>query len=127
MMILLTNFTFQALVVRLFSFSISPVALDFGLVESGGTKDLDLRFENNAGSGFDLELALDLPLSDFTIGSQTNFVLTPGANKTITVRYITQNTATKTIQITHNSSIRANPATVQLTGVKDILHNWFQI
>ena len=103
------------------SFSISPVALDFGLVESGGTKDMDLRFENNAESGFDLELALDLPLSDFTIGSQTNFVLAPGANKTITVRYTpTQNTATKTIQITHNSSIRANPATVQLTGVKDI-------
>lgn len=103
------------------SFSITPVALDFGLVEAGGTKDLDLTFENNSGSGFDLEIALDLPLSDFTIGTQTDFLITPGSDKTITVRYTpTQNVASKTIQVTHNSSTRSNPAKIQLSGIKDI-------
>ena len=103
------------------SFSISPIALDFGLVEAGSTKDLNLTLENNASSGFDLELTLDLPLSDFTIGSQTNFTLSPGSNKTITVRYApTQNTSTNTLEISHNSSIRANPESVVLRGIKDI-------
>ena len=103
------------------SFSISPIALDFGLVEAGSTKDLSLILENNASSGFDLELTLDLPLSDFTIGSQTNFTLSPGSNKTITVRYApTQNTSTNTLEISHNSSIRVNPESVVLRGIKDI-------
>ena len=103
------------------SFSISPISLDFGLVEAGSTKDLDLTFENNVSSGFDLELSLDLSLSDFTIGSQTNFTLSPGSNKTIAVRYTpTQNVSTKALQISHNSSIRANPESVVLRGIKDI-------
>ena len=103
------------------SFSISPIALDFGLVESGSTKDLNLTLENNVSSGFDLELTLDLPLSDFTIGSQTNFTLSPGSNKTITVRYSpTQNVSTNFLEISHNSSIRANPESVVLRGIKDI-------
>ena len=103
------------------SFSISPIALDFGLVESGSTKDLNLTLENNVSSGFDLELTLDLPLSDFTIGSQTNFTLSPGSNKTITVRYSpTQNASTNFLEISHNSSIRVNPQSVVLRGIKDI-------
>ena len=103
------------------SFSISPISLDFGLVEAGSTKDLDLTFENNVSSGFDLELSLDLSLSDFTIGSQTNFTLSPGSNKTIAVRYTpTQNVSTKALKISHNSSIRANPESVVLRGIKDI-------
>tara|TARA_Y100000748_G_scaffold226326_1_gene190717 strand:+ start:515 stop:1783 length:1269 start_codon:yes stop_codon:yes gene_type:complete len=103
------------------SFSISPISLDFGLVEAGSTKDLDLTFENNVSSGFDLELSLDLSLSDFTIGSQTNFTLSPGSNKTIAVRYTpTQNVSTKALEVSHNSSIRANPESVVLRGIKDI-------
>ena len=95
--------------------------LDFGLVEAGSTIDLNLTLGNNASTGFDLELTLDLPLSDITIGSQTNFTLSPGSNKTITVRYApTQYTSTNTLEISHNSSIRSNPESVVLRGIKDI-------
>ena len=69
------------------SFSIEPTALDFGLVVAGNTKDLELVFKNNESSGFDLELSLDLPLSDFILGGNTSFTLAPSASKTITVRY----------------------------------------
>jgi len=103
------------------SFSIEPTSLNFGLVVAGNTKDLDLVFKNSESSGFDLELSLDLPLSDFIIGSQTSFTLSPNTSKTITVRYSpTQNTSSKVMEVSHNSSIRANPAKVQLSGVKDI-------
>ena len=103
------------------SFSIEPTSLNFGLVVAGNTKDLDLVFKNSESSGFDLELSLDLPLSDFIIGSQTSFTLSPNTSKTITVRYSpTQNTSSKVMEVSHNSSIRANPAKVQLRGVKDI-------
>ena len=103
------------------SFSIDPVGLNFGLVVAGNTKDLDLVFKNSESSGFDLELSLDLPLSDFTIGSQTSFTLSPNTSKTITVRYApTQNTSSKAIEVSHNSSIRVNPTKIQLSGIKDI-------
>ena len=103
------------------SFSIEPTALDFGLVVAGNTKDLELVFKNNESSGFDLELSLDLPLSDFILGGNTSFTLAPSASKTITVRYTpTQNTSTKTIEVSHNSTTRPNPAKVQLAGIKDI-------
>ena len=39
------------------SFSISPTALDFGLVTGGESKELELVFANNDSSGFDLELS----------------------------------------------------------------------
>jgi len=103
------------------SFSIEPTSLNFGLVEAGNTKDLDLVIKNDESSDFDLELLLDLPLSDFTIGSQTSFVLSPNTTKTLTVRYSpTQNTATKTLQINHNSSTKQSPLKVSLSGIKDI-------
>ena len=106
------------------SFSIEPANLNFGLVAAGNTKDLDLVFKNNESSGFDLELSLDLGLSDFTIGGQTSFSVTPNSSKIITVRYSpTQNTASKTMEISHNSSTRGNPVKVQLTGIKDISSN----
>ena len=106
------------------SFSIEPANLNFGLVVAGNTKDLDLVFKNNESSGFDLELSLDLGLSDFTIGGQTSFSVTPNSSKIITVRYSpTQNTASKTMEIIHNSSTRGNPVKVQLTGIKDISSN----
>ena len=106
------------------SFSIEPANLNFGLVVAGNTKDLDLVFKNNESSGFDLELSLDLGLSDFTIGGQTSFSVTPNSSKIITVRYSpTQNTASKTMEISHNSSTRGNPVKVQLTGIKDISSN----
>lgn len=88
---------------------------------AGNTKDLELVFKNNESSGFDLELSLDLPLSDFILGGNTSFTLAPSASKTITVRYTpTQNTSTKTIEVSHNSTTRPNPAKVQLAGIKDI-------
>jgi len=56
------------------SFSISPVSLDFGLVAEGNSKELELSFNNNGSSGFELELSLDLPAGDFVIpGGETNF------------------------------------------------------
>ena len=64
------------------SFSISPTALDFGLVTSGESKELELVFANNASSGFDLELSLDLPVGDFSIGGLTNLTLSPNVSKT---------------------------------------------
>ena len=104
------------------SFSISPVSLDFGLVADGSSKELELSFANNGSSGFELELSLDLPAGDFAIlGGQTNFSIAPDASKTITVRYTpTLNTSSKVLQITHNSSVRANPAKVPIAGIKDI-------
>ena len=103
------------------SFSISPTALDFGLVTGGESKELELVFANNASSGFDLELSLDLPVGDFSIGGLTNFTLSPNVSKTITVVYTpTLNTSSKTLQVNHNSSVRPSPAKVQIVGIKDI-------
>ncbi|MBD31286.1 MAG: hypothetical protein CMG44_03720 [Candidatus Marinimicrobia bacterium] len=103
------------------SFSISPTSLDFGLVTGGESKELDLVFNNNASSGFDLELSLDLPVGDFTIGGLTNFTLSPNVSKTITVLYTpTLNTSSKTLQVNHNSSAQPSPAKIQITGIKDI-------
>ena len=103
------------------SFSISPTALDFGLVTGGESKELELVFANNASSGFDLELSLDLPVGDFSIGGLTNFTLSPNISKTITVVYTpTLNTSSKTLQVNHNSSVRPSPAKVQIVGIKDI-------
>ena len=104
------------------SFSISPVSLDFGLVAEGNSKELELSFNNNGSSGFELELSLDLPAGDFVIpGGETNFSIAPDAIKTITVRYTpTLDISSKELQVSHNSSVRANPAKVSIVGIKDI-------
>ena len=76
---------------------------------------------NEQSSGFDLDITLDLPVGDFSMGGITTFTLSPNTSKTLTVRYTpTQNTASKVLQINHNSSTIQSPLKVSLSGVKDI-------
>ena len=103
------------------SFSVTPSILNFGLVIPGSSKDLDLVVNNEQSSGFDLDITLDLPVGDFSMGGITTFTLSPNTSKTLTVRYTpTQNTASKVLQINHNSSTIQSPLKVSLSGVKDI-------
>ena len=48
------------------SFTYDKTKLEFGLIQPGDSKDLEVNFLNNASSGFDLELVLSIPSSDFT-------------------------------------------------------------
>ena len=104
------------------SFTIDNTALDFGLVQPGDSKDLEVNFSNNASSGFDLELTLSIPSSDFTmLGDATSIILAPGQSETITVRYTpTVSTSTKSLKVIHNSSIVNSPSLITLKGIMDI-------
>jgi len=104
------------------SFLFDKIKLEFGLVQPGDIKDLDVSFSNNATSGNNLELTLSIPSSDFSILGGVNILtIPPGQSEIITVRYLpTINTSTKSLKITHNSSVRTNPADIILTGLMDI-------
>ncbi|MDP6992634.1 MAG: choice-of-anchor D domain-containing protein [Candidatus Marinimicrobia bacterium] len=103
------------------SFTIDQSKLEFGLVKSGEAKDLDINFSNSASSGFDLELTLSIPSSDFSIvGGQTSLVVPPGQSQTTTIRYTpTVSSSSKSLKINHNSTVKPNPSTIQLTGIMD--------
>ena len=81
-----------------------------------------MNFLNNASSGFDLELALSIPSSDFTIlGNVSTLTIPPGQSETITVRYTpTVSTSSKSLKIVHNSSVINSPSQIPLTGTMDI-------
>lgn len=104
------------------SFTYDKTKLEFGLIQPGDSKDLELNFLNNASSGFDLELALSIPSSDFTIlGNVSTLTIPPGQSETITVRYTpTVSTSSKSLKIVHNSSVINSPSQIPLTGTMDI-------
>jgi len=103
------------------SFSYNNSKLEFGLVKSGDTKDLDLAITNSSSSGFDLDLTLSIPVSDFTIANNVqSLIIAPGITETITIQYSpTLATSSKSLRIEHNSTVRPNPAEVQLSGIMD--------
>lgn len=103
------------------SFSYDNTKLEFGMVKSGETKDLNIQFSNSAASGFDLEFTLSIPSSDFSIvGGQTSHTVSPGQSQSITVRYSpTISSSSKSLKINHNSTVKLNPSTIQLTGIMD--------
>ena len=103
------------------SFSLDQTKLEFGMVKSGETKDLDLIFTNNASSGFDLELALSIPSSDFSvIGGNNSLTIAPGLSQTVSISFTpTLASSTKSLKVTHNSSVQSNPLNIQLTGIMD--------
>ena len=102
------------------SFSADNSKLEFGLVKSGETKDLDLTFTNNASSGFDLELSFSVPSSDFSILRTSSLTIAPGRSEALSIRFSpTVTSSSKTLRITHNSSARSSPFDVQLTGIMD--------
>ena len=104
------------------SFTFDKTKLEFGLVQPGDSKDLELNFLNNASSGFDLELVLSIPSSDFTIlGDVSTLTIPPGQSETITVRYTpTISSSSKSLKIVHNSSVIISPSQITLTGIMDI-------
>ena len=104
------------------SFTYDKTKLEFGLIQPGDSKDLEVNFLNNASSGFDLELALSIPSSDFTIlGNVSTLAIPPGQSETITVRYTpTVSTSSKSLKIVHNSSVINSPSQIPLTGTMDI-------
>ena len=104
------------------SFTYDKTKLEFGLIQPGDSKDLEVNFLNNASSGFDLELALSIPSSDFTIlGNVSTLTIPPGQSETITVRYTpTVSTSSKSLKIVHNSSVINSPSQIPLTGTMDI-------
>ena len=103
------------------SFTYDKSKLEFGLVNSGETKSLDISITNSASSGFDLELSLSIPISDFTIANNIqSLTLLPGITEKITIQYSpTVTTSSKSLRINHNSSVRPNPSEVQLIGIMD--------
>ena len=103
------------------SFVYDKSKLEFGLVNSGDTKSLDISITNSASSGFDLELSLSIPISDFTIANNIqSLTLLPGITEKITIQYSpTVTTSSKSLRINHNSSVRPNPSEVQLIGIMD--------
>lgn len=104
------------------SFVSSVAGLDFGLIQPGESKDLDITFSNSATSGFDLELGFSLPAGDFSIlGSLSSLLVAPGSNEAITIRYApTTSNASKTLKVSHNSSTQSSPAQIPLSGIMDI-------
>ena len=104
------------------SFTFDKTKLEFGLVQPGDSKDLEVNFLNNASSGFDLELALSIPSSDFIIlGDVSTLTIPPGQSEVITVRYTpTISSSSKSLKISHNSSVIISPSQITLTGIMDI-------
>ena len=104
------------------SFTFDKTKLEFGLVQPGDSKELEVNFLNNASSGFDLELVLSIPSSDFIIlGDVLTLTIPPGQSETITVRYTpTISSSSKSLKIAHNSSVINSPSQITLTGIMDI-------
>ena len=104
------------------SFTFDKTKLEFGLVQPGDSKELEVNFLNNASSGFDLELVLSIPSSDFIIlGDVSTLTISPGQSETITVRYTpTISSSSKSLKIAHNSSVINSPSQITLTGIMDI-------
>ena len=104
------------------SFSFDKSKLEYGLVQPGDSKDLEVNFINEVSSGFDLELVLSIPSSDFTIlGEVTSLTIPAGQSETITVRYTpTISSSSKSLKVVHNSSIITSPASITLSGIMDI-------
>ena len=104
------------------SFTFDKTKLEFGLVQPGDSKELEVNFLNNASSGFDLELVLSIPSSDFIIlGDVSTLTISPGQSETITVRYTpTISSSSKSLKIVHNSSVINSPSQITLTGIMDI-------
>mgnify|MGYP000861772962 FL=1 len=104
------------------SFTYDKTKLEFGLIQPGDSKDLEVNFLNNASSGFDLDLVLSIPSSDFTIlGEVSSLTIPPGQSETITVRYTpTISTSSKSLKIVHNSSVVNSPSQIILTGTMDV-------
>ena len=104
------------------SFTFDKTKLEFGLVQPGDSKELEVNFLNNASSGFDLELVLSIPSSDFIIlGDVSTLTIPPGQSETITVRYTpTISSSSKSLKIVHNSSVIISPSQITLTGIMDI-------
>ena len=104
------------------SFTFDKTKLEFGLVQPGDSKELEVNFLNNASSGFDLELVLSIPSSDFIIlGDVSTLTIPPGQSETITVRYTpTISSSSKSLKIAHNSSVINSPSQITLTGIMDI-------
>ena len=104
------------------SFTFDKTKLEFGLVQPGDSKELEVNFLNNASSGFDLELVLSIPSSDFIIlGDVLTLTIPPGQSETITVRYTpTISSSSKSLKIVHNSSVINSPSQITLTGIMDI-------
>ena len=104
------------------SFTFDKTKLEFGLVQPGDSKELEVNFLNNASSGFDLELVLSIPSSDFIIlGDVSTLTISPGQSETITVRYTpTISSSSKSLKIVHNSSVIISPSQITLTGIMDI-------
>ncbi|MBC8346680.1 MAG: choice-of-anchor D domain-containing protein [Candidatus Marinimicrobia bacterium] len=103
------------------SFTYSPNALEFGLVEEGGHKDMDLTITNNADSGFDLEIDFSVASSEFSfVDGVTSHVIPPGQSQAIPIRYSPTTTSiSKHLVINHNSSVKTNPMKVTLSGIMD--------
>jgi hypothetical protein len=104
------------------SFTFDKTKLEFGLVQPGDSKELEVNFLNNASSGFDLELVLSIPSSDFIIlGDVLTLTIPPGQSEAITVRYTpTISSSSKSLKIVHNSSVIISPSQITLTGIMDI-------
>lgn len=104
------------------SFTFDKTKLEFGLVQPGDSKELEVNFLNNASSGFNLELVLSIPSSDFIIlGDVSTLTISPGQSEIITVRYTpTISSSSKSLKIAHNSSVINSPSQITLTGIMDI-------
>ena len=103
------------------SFTYSPNVLEFGMVEEGGYKDMDLTVTNNADSGFDLEIDFSVSSSEFSfVDGVTSHIIQPGKSQAIPIRYSpTTTSVTKQLIINHNSSVKTNPMKVTLSGIID--------
>ena len=103
------------------SFTCSPNVLDFGMVEEGSYKDMDLTVTNNADSGFDLEIDFSVSSIDFSfVDGATSHIIQPGKSQAIPIRYSpTTTSVTKQLIINHNSSVKTNPMKVTLSGIMD--------
>ena len=103
------------------SFAYSPNSLDFGMVEEGGYKDMDLSVTNNADSGFDLEIDFSISSNEFSfVDGVTSHTIQPGKSQAIPIRYSpTTTSVTKQLIINHNSSVKTNPMKVTLSGIMD--------
>ncbi len=103
------------------SFAYSPNSLDFGMVEEGNYKDMDLTIANDANSGFDLEIDFSISSSEFSlVDGIIAHVIQPGQSQAISIRYMptTEIISTQLI-INHNSTVKSNPMKVTLSGVMD--------
>jgi hypothetical protein len=103
------------------SFTYSPNVLEFGMVEEGGYKDMDLTITNDANSGFDLEIDFSISSIEFSfVDGIISHVIQPGQSQAISIRYApTNESVSKQLIINHNSTVKSNPMKVTLSGMMD--------